>query len=93
MLLLQFIVNYNNSLDMRRKDRGSLEVIDQLNKQVLSMRYLNRQALLIDAVLHYPGLKNPIVIDGSKLLSGRNQIIRGNCIHGVSPVSGADISI
>lgn len=77
-----FVVNYNNSLDMRRKDRNSLEVIDQFNKRVLNMRYLNRQAMLIDAVLYYPGVKDPIVIDGSKSISPRKGYnIHSNCMH------------
>ena len=62
----EFTVNQNNILKMRRKDRSSLQVIDQYGVEVLNVRYFNSQAIWIDAILRYPKV-NPIVLTGSNL--------------------------
>jgi hypothetical protein len=77
----QFTINQNNALDLTRKDRNSLEVVDQSGTQVLSMRYINPQVMWIDAVLHYPGI-NPIVISGSSGIQNQISQIRKNCLRG-----------
>jgi hypothetical protein len=49
----QFIVNPNNYLRMKRKDRSSLSLLDQFGKTVLDVRYLNPSAVLISAFVVY----------------------------------------
>ena len=49
----------------QRKDPNTLQVTDPSRTQVLIMRYINNRTLLIDAVLRYPGLENPIIFSGS----------------------------
>jgi hypothetical protein len=54
-----------SSLYKQRKDRNTLQVTDPSRTQVLIMRFINARTLLIDAVLRYPGLENPIIFSGS----------------------------
>jgi len=85
----KFLINPNNALPNKRKDASSLQVFDQYGTQVLNMQYLNRQAIWIDAVLHYPGIPQPIVLNGSKSVSASDGEIYANCIR----VMGADIEL
>ena len=73
----------NNHLPERRKDRNSLELTDSLGRQFLSMRYVNRNTLQVDAVLYYQGFEStPIILSGSTsrpTIGAHNAEIRGNC--------------
>jgi len=62
------------SLDSnKRKDRNSFEVTDSTGTQILTMRYVNKHTLWIDAVLRYHGLDGPpVIFSGSS--SGRGNI-------------------
>jgi len=40
--------------------------LDQYNKEVLNINYINRQAIIINAVLHYPG-HLPIIISNDEI--------------------------
>jgi hypothetical protein len=54
-----FAVNENNFLKRgtERRDRNSLVVYDQWNREVLNVRYRNATYLDISALLQYPGAK------------------------------------
>jgi hypothetical protein len=60
----QFTVSPHNYFKMVRKDRSSLTVFDDYNKEVLIVRYLNPKAIWINAELKYPG-SQPVVFRGS----------------------------
>jgi hypothetical protein len=70
---------------MDRKDRNSLQVTDPSLTQMLTIRYVNRHTLWIDAVLRYPSLETPVIFSGSD--SGKPTIrttefaITRNCYH------------
>ena len=62
----QFSINPNNYLPKpHRPDRHTLVVYDQYNNQVLKMRYLNKKAITVDAILRVPGVSTPIIFWGS----------------------------
>jgi hypothetical protein len=61
----------DSPLHKQRKDRNTLQVTDPSRTQVLIMRFINDQTLLIDAVLRYPGLENPIIFSGSDAASAK----------------------
>jgi hypothetical protein len=63
----RFTVNQNNILEMVRKDRSSLRIVDQTGNQVLNIRYFNPQAIWVDAAIHYPGYPYIITLHGSGL--------------------------
>ncbi|MBI4572114.1 MAG: hypothetical protein HY713_02360 [candidate division NC10 bacterium] len=65
----EFVINQSNFLQMKRADRSSLRVVDQFGLEVLKIRYLNPQAVRIDAVLRYPG-SQPIRFSGSEIGAG-----------------------
>ncbi len=50
-----FVVNRNNFLEMK-KDNSSLTIVDEYGTEVLSVRYLNAHAFIINAVLDSPTL-------------------------------------
>lgn len=49
----------------QRKDPNTLQVTDPSRTQLLIMRFINGNTILIDAVLRYPGLENPIIFSGT----------------------------
>jgi hypothetical protein len=53
------------SLYKQRKDGNTLQVTDPSRTQVLIMRFINQQTMLIDGVLRYPGLEKPIIFSGT----------------------------
>lgn len=57
-----FVINQNNFLEMKRPDKHSLIVVDQYGTEVLNVRYLNRQAIKLTALLNYPE-RGPINLD------------------------------
>jgi hypothetical protein len=56
-----FTVNQNARLDMNRPDRSTLIVHDNYGNEVLNIRYLNKQAVVISALLQYSHA-NPVQI-------------------------------
>jgi hypothetical protein len=66
----EFLINQNNFLSKHRKDRSSLEVIDQNGSTALSMRFLNPQAMWIDATFSGVGFRGSVT--GSKALCTTN---------------------
>lgn len=79
----EFVINQNNVLESKRRDRHSVEVIDQGGRRVLNMRYLNPKAMVIDAALYYPDV-GPVVIEGSRFLyGGLHGTIGHNCSRNV----------
>lgn len=74
----KFIVNQNNILNMKRKDRSSLQVVDQYGTEVLNVRYLNPQALRIDGVLNIPGMSKPIVFNETSSLGVSETCMRAH---------------
>ncbi|MBU6481161.1 MAG: hypothetical protein KGS09_11525, partial [Nitrospirae bacterium] len=51
----EFTINPNNYFKKYRKDRSSLEVIDQNGKSILNLRFFNPRAMWINASL--PGVE------------------------------------
>ena len=49
----------------QRKDPNTLQVTDPSRTQLLIMRFINAKTMLLDAVLRYPGLENPIIFSGT----------------------------
>jgi hypothetical protein len=47
----EFKIDPNNSFDTKRPDYHSLKVVDQYGQNVLHMRYMNKNAIAIDAQL------------------------------------------
>jgi hypothetical protein len=70
-------------LHKQRNDRNTLQVTDPSRTQVLIMRFINDQTLLVDAVLRYPGLENPVIFSGSDSASAKIRSMefqkKGNC--------------
>jgi len=58
----KFSIRPNNLHAHNRKDRNSLEITDPSGTQILTMRYVNKHVLVVDAVLRYHGLDGPPVI-------------------------------
>ena len=52
-------------LYQQRKDRNTLQITDPSRTQLLIMRFINEKTIVIDAVLRYPGLENPIIFSGT----------------------------
>lgn len=78
----EFVVP-ESPLYKQRKDRNTLQVTDPSRTQVLIMRFINEQTILIDAVLRYPGVDAPIIFSGTdsaspKMRSSEFQK-RGSC--------------
>ncbi len=65
----KYMINPNNILGKDRKDRSSLQIVDQFGRQALNIRYFNPRAVWIDAELRYPG-SSPILLNGSTLKAG-----------------------
>lgn len=59
----EFIVNENNHFKIERRDRSSLSVYDSFKNEVLSVRYLNKKAIWINAILRYPD-SGPVILRG-----------------------------
>jgi hypothetical protein len=78
----------------QRKDRNTLQVTDPSRTQLLIMRFINEQTILIDAVLRYPGVEAPIIFSGTDSASPRMRSSefqkRGSCYRntGLSLPSG-----
>jgi hypothetical protein len=70
---------------MKQKDRNSLLMTDPSLTQMLTIRYVNRHTVWIDAVLRYPSLETPVIFSGSD--SGAPTVratefaITRNCYH------------
>lgn len=60
-----FTVNQNARLDMQRPDRSTLVVTDNYGNEVLNIRYLNKTAVVISALLQYSHAK-PVHIQKTK---------------------------
>ena len=79
----EFTVNPNNYYRMKRPDKSTLVVLDQYKKEVLNIRYLNRRAIKLSALLYYPGVQGPIEIDddGIKVETG---LVSDSCSLGLA---------
>jgi hypothetical protein len=88
----QFTVNPNNyfKVDLSR-DHSRLVITDQHNVKALSLDYLNKGALRIDAVLYFPGIKGPLRIAEGGITVER-EIAGNNCVVDDDP-GVPDISI
>jgi hypothetical protein len=71
-----FVVNRNNYLEMKR-DRSTLQIIDEYGVEVLYVRYLNPQALAIRGTLRLP--------DNSTMAIGLPKGMTYTCANGVGP--------
>jgi len=60
-----FTVNQNARLDMKRPDRSTLIVHDNYGNEVLNIRYLNKSAVVVSALLQYSQAK-PVRIEKTK---------------------------
>jgi hypothetical protein len=69
----KFRVNQNNYLEMERKDRSSLRVVDQYKNEVLNIRYLNPSAIKLKAILRYPGYKTIDITDKEQYYGNETQ--------------------
>lgn len=56
-----FRVNPNNYFQVEN-DKHTLTVIDQQNREVLFLRYMNRHDIRLRAYLYFPGLAQPVII-------------------------------
>jgi phosphate starvation-inducible membrane PsiE len=75
----RFRINPNNYFDVKQSQDGSrLEVVDQQGTEVLDIRYLNKHAVRIKAVLYFPGVSDPLII-GDADLTWRHASFHGNC--------------
>lgn len=81
----QFTVNPNNYFKMVKPDPSTLRVVDQYNKEVLNVRYLNRHAIKLEALLYYPGLDDPIEIKDDALSMG-DYVVADNCSYNLGQV-------
>ena len=81
----RFQINPNNYLPKKfRPDRYTLVITDQYKTQVLKFRYLNKNAISVDAVLRFPGLAQPIKLSSS---SSEVSNYHHNCIaHSMAPL-------
>jgi hypothetical protein len=87
----EFTVNHNNILRMKRPDRSSLIVIDNFKTEVLNIRYLNPQGFSINAILYYPGLSRPIIINKGGRIGGGQ--MSESCFQSRPHSDAADIVI
>jgi hypothetical protein len=71
-----FVVNRNNFLEMK-KDKSSLAIIDECGTEVLSVRYLNAHAFVINGVLDSPTV-GPVSL--------RRQNMTGICLNNAGNV-------
>jgi hypothetical protein len=78
----KFTINPNNifKIDARR---STLRVVDEYKKEVLNIRYLNRHALMLTAVLYYPGAREPLEITDQGVTAEGVQD-SGNCTSGLA---------
>ncbi len=77
----RFKVDRSHLWDFKRKDWNTLEAIDFQGKPILKMRYLNKQAITIDATLRYPDLKDPVIMNGSGISTGKIRLAT-RCLSG-----------
>jgi hypothetical protein len=61
-------------------DKSRLNVTDKGGQRVLDIHYLNEKALVLDAILFYPGLSEPIVIEKDSLTVAEKKMYR-NCFQ------------
>ena len=64
---------------METPDKSTLRVIDQYKKQVLNVRYLNRYAIKLEAILYVPGVDGPVVISDEDGVTAQGDLAKGNC--------------
>jgi hypothetical protein len=77
----EFTVNPNNYFKViKSADKSRLVVVDQYKTTVLDVRYTNKQSMSINAVLHFPGVPDPLVIGDNEIM-WRNSPIYANCSH------------
>ena len=67
---------------MDEPDKSTLRVVDQYKKEVLSVRYLNRAAIKLSALLYYPGFADPVVINDHELKAAGRRAA-GNCSNDI----------
>lgn len=80
----EFKINNLNYFDMNLSpDKSRLKVVDQHNVTVLNIHYINKHAISIEGVLHFPGVEQPLIIEETKML-WRGQQNSRNCIAYVS---------
>ena len=80
-----FEINRYSLWKSHRQDWNTLQINDYQGTQVFKMRYMNKQAIMVDAVLRYPGVKETVSLDGSRLvLDSVNGItFSANCFNGM----------
>ena len=81
-----FTVNPNNYFRLElSRDHSRLTITDQHNVKALSLDYLNKGALRIDAVLYYPGMDGPLRITDNELITPGGGSVSHNCFHDSAP--------
>lgn len=77
----KFTINPNNYFTTEiSKDGSRLQVTDQRDIRVLDIRYINKRALSISAILHFPGFADPLILSDNDT-SWRDQHYPGNCVQ------------
>jgi len=77
-----FKINRLNYFDMQlSKDKSRLQVTDQQGTTVLDFRYLNKNTVSIKAVLHYPGVSDPLIIEDHQV-SWKHLLFSDMCVDG-----------
>jgi hypothetical protein len=88
----QFTINPNNYFKLDwSNDRSQLRVVDQYKDEVLNIHYLNKNAISLVAVLHYPGVSGPITISAEGISWEHIRIHGGADCYPTS--GGADLDI
>ena len=81
-----FTVNPNNyfKVDWSR-DHSRLAITDQHNVKVLSLDYLNKGSLQIDAVLYFPDIKGSVRITEDGIFVEDHDIASNDCLYDNNP--------
>jgi hypothetical protein len=72
-----FVANPNNTLERRFPDKSTLEVVDEFNKRILYVRFLNRRAVRILGT--FRSGDSAVIVDQAKITFGRGNALSGQC--------------